>query len=658
MSKKNFKTLWENKHILWWSAIPAFFIIRFLILVSAPTSIYDDEEIFNGTAALELLRGMHLPLQDYMYWPQEGGALVMSFLTAPFLKVFGPNFVAMKLSALLVSFSTFLLWLRVAWRLGGLTSARNLAFLFCLAPPLILKSDLMIWGHHNNVCFFIAMAMLLLTEYLSTDSLPQRQKLLIGLGIVCGFGMFFAYIFAPMLVTVLLTLAFIKLKVRCKLFRFFLPAVAVGFLPWPLIRLSEGFPPVKSVFSTRGTGFPGLSELVNKGILLISRNLPHSPCFPDNPPYSFPLYSNLYFSLLTLAAIAGLFWAGRRLATKVSSTEEYGKWFPYPVRESVMVITGMYCLIFLATYLASPFDFELYTEKYRFGFITFRYLLPLYPSLFLLAAQLTSGNDADHEKTWGKLTSLLQRTALILMIVLGLFAVNDSIKFRQLGSSFDLNGYSYERFGWRMYDKYCRLQATTPLAFQVANKIDQSRLEDYYRGMGWGLAQLGFYPEDVEPDQDNYQVFLAMTNRFPAEYRHFAYEGLGWLVMDRYGNIQDAVNIGRTIPPEYRNFFYRGVGWITGKRFFATPREAILLLETIPSLPLRAAAYYGFGRVLGENRIIGKYFTDVTGMVSGQWLPSIEAGAAEIEHRHQKGRYKEGPASGYWGGFTIGDYWL
>ncbi|MBU0673277.1 MAG: hypothetical protein KJ950_01385 [Proteobacteria bacterium] len=656
MTEKHKKPLWEKKQFFWWSAIVGFLLFRYLILISAPTSIFDDEEMFNGTAALELLRGINLPLQDYMYWPHEGGALVMSFLTVPFLKVFGPNFVAMKLSGLLVSFITFILWLRVAWRTGGHRTSWCLALLFCLAPPLILKSDLMIWGHHNNVCLFIAAATLLLTEFFHTKSPGQRRKLLIGLGFVCGFGMFFAYIFAPMLVTVLITLTVIKLKERCTVFRFFLPTMIVGFLPWLLIRLSEGFPPANSIFTTRGTGFPGFEKLLQKGLIVIGRDLPYSSCFQNHPPYSFPLFSEIYFFLLSLAALIGLFWAGRQLLTEQPPTEDVGQRFRFPPKASIIFIIGLYCMIFLATFSLSPFSIELYTEKSRFNFIFFRYFLSLYQALFFLAALMLS-TPVKSEKKSATFINILRGICCIGLVLLGTVSVTDSIKFRELGTSFALNGYSYERFGWRMYDKYCRLQTTTPLAFQVANKIDQSRLEDYYRGMGWGLAQQGFYPGDAEPGQDNYQVFLAIANRFPAEYRHFAFEGFGWLIMDIYGNIQDTVAVGQVVTPEYRKFFYRGVGWITGKRFFATPRQAISLLETIPSPPLRAEAFYGFGRVLGENRVISKHFADVTGMAPRQWLPFIEAGAAEVEYRYQQGHYMEGPVTAYWGGFTIGDYW-
>ena len=655
MIVNHLKKYFGNKHFLWWSAIMVFVIIRFLILVSVPTFIFDEEEMFNGTAALELLRGFHLPLQDYMYWPHEGGALVMSFLTAPFLGVFGPNFVAMKLSALLVSLTTFILWLRVTWRLGGLTSARYLAFLFCLAPPLILKSDLMIWGHHNNVCLFIAAATLFLTDYLSTDSPTQRRNLLIKIGIVCGFGLFFAYIFAPMLVTVLLTLAFIKIKERNQVFRFFLPSLAVGFLPWVLIRLSKAFPDGKSVFISRGAGFPGLGELLHKGFLLITLDLLYSPCFPDHRPFSFPVFSNIYFSLLALAAIAALFWAGRRIATKVSSAEAGGKRFPYPLRESVMVITGMYCLIFLASFCVSPFDLELYTENSRFNFITFRYLLPLYPSLFFLAAQAMNGKASEAKETRTKFLPFFQQTIIIFLIFLGVASVTNSIKLQDLGAGFAFNGYSYERFGWRMYDKYCRLQATTPLAFQVADRIDQRHLSDYYRGMGWGIAQFGFYPSDIDRSTDQYQVFLSLADRFPTAYRHFAYDGLGWLTMDINDNLNAAVTYGQVVVPHYRKYYYRGMGWVIGKRFFADPRQAIRYIESIPSLSLRAEAYYGLGRVLGENRAIGKHFTEVNGLIDTQWLSMVESGAVEVEHRYRQGRYKEGPVSG--GGFIIGEYW-
>lgn len=640
----------------WLIPLALFAGIRLLLLLSSPYAIFDDEEMFNGTAALELLRGINLPLQDYMYWPHEGGALVMSFLTAPFLKLLGPNFVAMKLSALLVSLATFAIWLRIALRTGGTRVAWCLAFLYCLAPPLILKSDLMIWGHHNNICFFIAAAMLFLLEYLRADSLPHQRRYLICLGLVCGFGMFFAYIFVVMLATVLTVLLVLRIRKQEQIFRFFLPSLAGGFLPWGLIRLSAGFPAGPSVFASRGVGLPSPAEILAKAQLLLTRDLPLSPCFRENLTSAPHIFSKLYFGLLAVSAAVGLLTLLPRIHRLWHSSRRSGESRQLQPPEEAQTLVWLYCGIFLVTFCLSPFIIELEAESLRDHFVTYRYLVPLYPALFFLVAHVLGGRAAsDHHAIPPRVTRYLRLTAWVLLVILGLLSAASTIPLRDLGKSLTLRGYSYERFGWRMYGKYGYFAKDTSQAVRVGQGINPDHVEDYYRGLGWGLGQFGF-DTPANAGADPFQYFLAIANQLPAEYRHFAYEGLGWLTMERTdGSLRHALANGEFIAPPYRGAFYRGIGWIIGKRFFTDPGQALKYLDAIPPVN-RAEAFYGFGRVLGENQALGKYLVEPQTLAAPEWRAAIAAGAEETERRYREGRYLEGPVWVNWGGIVFREY--
>src|SRR3989304_6920035 len=78
------------------------FVVSRLQILNMGIFMWNDEELYNGTIAMEILNGLNLPLIDYQYTPHNGGTIVIGVLAAFFFKLFGNTYFSLKLVALLL----------------------------------------------------------------------------------------------------------------------------------------------------------------------------------------------------------------------------------------------------------------------------------------------------------------------------------------------------------------------------------------------------------------------------------------------------------------------------------------------------------------------------------------------------------------------------
>lgn len=621
---------WLRTTIVLTALSGCFVAARMPLLMSAPLAIYDDEELYNGTAAKELLRGLNLSVRDYMYFPHEGGALVMSVLTVPFFRVFGTDFVALKLSALSVSLATFLIWYCFTLRFLSRTAANYIALLFIAAPPLLLKSDLMTWGHHNNIGLPIALAAYLLLAELETHTTVSRRWRVGGLGFVCGFGMFFAYLFLPMLLTCLTMLLWQRRGSRGGL-RTFLLFFAVGISPWFAFNLSNDFAGLNVIGSHAGGSFE-ISSLPAKGIELFTLCFPLSPGFEDVSPLPRYLLSRIYGVTLLACFFAGVTLL-RTAGTPLTGANDEGQ----TTRRTVVRTASIFCGLYVVVYMVSPFRIDLQWPASD-RFFDFRYLLPLYPFLFLMTAVVLEGAHRSPLRPFW--TRWWRRGAVAVLGGLGLWGVIHTTQMTEQRPSRSFRGYSYERFGWRCFSRY----ADNPRrGVEVAERIDPAHVDDFYRGVGWGIA-------GVWPREDAFNLWYAAL---PEQYRSYAWEGLAWRAVDNSeGDMSQMLRMGESVEKGYRAAYFRGVGWIVGKRYHGDLRQAIPYLESIPA-GYRDAAYFGLGRVLGERTAFtGSPITNLT-LVPEEYRTSLQSGLREAETRYEQGRFMDGLTYLRWGNISF-----
>ena len=65
--------------------ITVYFTFRFLLISLQRNLVFDYNEFFSGTVAMELIKGPFLPLKYYMPDDHNYGSVVNGILTVPFL---------------------------------------------------------------------------------------------------------------------------------------------------------------------------------------------------------------------------------------------------------------------------------------------------------------------------------------------------------------------------------------------------------------------------------------------------------------------------------------------------------------------------------------------------------------------------------------------
>jgi hypothetical protein len=166
--------------------------VRLLQAASATeTETFDFEEGYTVTAAWELLHHGDWPLGVYQYSDWEGGSLVMVLLTAAFCSWLGPCLFALTAAALCVSGLAFAMLYRLVERACGWRAAVLASGLYLLSPDPILGYSLTAKGFHPD-----SVALQLLFLFLAVGEGRSPVQRLFWLGLLTGFGTYFAYVFA------------------------------------------------------------------------------------------------------------------------------------------------------------------------------------------------------------------------------------------------------------------------------------------------------------------------------------------------------------------------------------------------------------------------------------------------------------------------------
>ena len=196
------------------------------------------EEYYRGTLGHEILKGLSMPYWQYRADDSGGGSLVMGILVAGFFKILGSSAFVLKLIPVLISMGALLVWFRILYREFSSKCAWYFALFFIFAPSYFQSWSTVALGDHYETMFLSAVAVWL---FLKMERKPSPVFLFL-LGLVCGFGIWFAYIFALTVVT-LLILWFCKKEPSLSkgTVLYLIAGFAIGFSPWIAINLKNGF---------------------------------------------------------------------------------------------------------------------------------------------------------------------------------------------------------------------------------------------------------------------------------------------------------------------------------------------------------------------------------------------------------------------------------
>src|SRR3990170_1350391 len=126
--------------------IVVLFVLSRLWVLDRGIFMWNDEELYNGTIAMEILNGLNLPLINYQYTPHNGGTIVIGVLAAFFFKLFGNTYFSLKLVALLLHTLSLIFCLVLLSRHFSNEVAALAGLFFLFSPSIYTESNLIACG--------------------------------------------------------------------------------------------------------------------------------------------------------------------------------------------------------------------------------------------------------------------------------------------------------------------------------------------------------------------------------------------------------------------------------------------------------------------------------------------------------------------------------
>jgi len=639
------------------------------------------EELSCGTLAQELVTGFTLPFTEYRINNYAGGSLVTGVLAAGFFLLFGPTVFALKLAPLVFFTLALVFWYWTIQRAAGVRVARYFAMLFCFSPPLFTAYSVTAMGHHSESIFFSALTVFLLFRMLSQEKpLPAY---LVLLGLISGFGLWFAYVYGLTLVAML---AFWVWHETGRLWQprvlWFALGFAVGFSPWIIMNVQNNFAGLM-IYDENVWSHFRLQHLW-EGLAHPRRLAPvefFATLASDDARDLYRRAANLLYTLLYLGPIltAGVLHLKTGRAAPAGAS---------PTRPTLVGFGILYLVLFA---LAVQFS----------DFRDARYYIPVYPFLFFFVAlSLARCQDLVQLGQWKMRTAFLAS-----VVVLGLGAHAPLLSVDRPGAALSTKGYSYALLPWAYWETHAppglgnrefvlEVVGRPPLS-SILPKLSADDQQEVFRAFAILLAfgaPLNGQAEDfarfervVPPGFERYfyfQVGVMAMLRYPNELPkavtaveflrhrsagayHLALVGIyrQW-PRDAFLDTTHESLANATVPmaPELSPHYWRALGYWAG-RYWYDKDHALSLLNThlqsfVPRLDLSVQRYFlqGVGELL------------FTGLIDTPWVapaelerfpqvyqPSLlEGWGMALGDRYRYGIPAQGPGSPLWLASTKG----
>ncbi|MDP8223134.1 MAG: hypothetical protein P9L99_07230 [Candidatus Lernaella stagnicola] len=376
--------------ILFLALLSVYVVARVFHLWLLPEPKWGAEEIVHGVLPFHLQHGLVMPLGAYQFDIYAGGSLVVGVLAAPFFAWLGPNYLALQLSAWLLSIVTAAFLLALAWRLFGRPAAVAMAVALVAAPAVHVKWSLAALGNHMAIGFFIVAGFWLLDRWFRS---PLRKSpvsvrhvgFVFGIGAVLGFAVWFEYeflaAFAAMGFLAIVTAPSRKTIIVEALA--LLAGLRVGLQPWYSFHGGRSFIKYMAGFFSGLGGGPSVEiGSYNDATLFLKAVTVHFlQLFGDRDLFlhqgvAIPV---VFFNILTYAGFAAAWiivaWstrgAWRKLAARLRGVPVEWSWQLFGAVLAAFVPAYLIVYALHPSYLPIP---------------PRRYLFSLYPIIFLLIA--------------------------------------------------------------------------------------------------------------------------------------------------------------------------------------------------------------------------------------------------------------------------------
>lgn len=496
-------------------------ILRLAIILAPPVDLAPEfigyggwEELVRGSAAQDLIDGPLLPFQDYQVNDFSGGSLVVALLAVPFFWVFGPTIVALRLSVLLVSCASVAFLFLVLDRFVSRRAAWLGALLLAVAPPGYALLSCIAYGTHveNNLQAVVLVFLFLAHHY----ARPESRGTSFLLGLVAGFAVYFGF---GILLVIGLLLAFEFLFDKRFFFRptFQFLGFVVGITPLLIYRWNHRLSQAAIYNRSLWDHFFDQTAHRPRGRVLgelLSRDLPESVYLPNSLGVSGILLGQLvWIALAGLCALAA--WQHRDSIRRALSGVFRMRIEPRSVHPVVLFLA--YIPLFVLAFVLSDFQID----ARRHWVASYRYLMPLYPFVFMAAA--VALDQMWERRPAVRTAAIVLHASLCGLFLAGTLARTQPALFRE---NLSTPGTSDPFFARAIAMRY---QHDRDTLAEVVERIVATRPEEVQDTLFFGIGQnVKFYPRQNTPeglvDQESARALL--EERVPPRYKPY-FERLG-----------------------------------------------------------------------------------------------------------------------------------
>lgn len=364
------------------------------------------EECRMGTIAKEIMMGPILPIFEYQT-PHEGGMLINGVLIIPFFILFGETGISLKLAWLFTALCSFILFYYFMNKFFTSKLAVMASFLFIFSPPFFTFFNLTDTATNNGNLF---LNLLIMTIFFSIFFQAEKKRpiLFFILGLICGFSIYCDYYSVPMILTcIIFWYIFDKRFYLKKEFFKFLVSFIIGISPWIYYNITHNFIALK-----KGLLFQSIFRPWPKFCHLINYDLPRSFSFKDLIFIKGAILDYTYYSIV-ISAYLFLLYTNRKSILKVligiipserfkSSSEVINN------ATFILIYPTIYIFIYCLTWLriTGPFGGS-------------RYLLQLYPFIFIIISLCIKEISDDKGKTGRRIAKAVPAIIFSFAIVIG-----------------------------------------------------------------------------------------------------------------------------------------------------------------------------------------------------------------------------------------------
>jgi hypothetical protein len=589
--------------------------------------IFDVNELYVGTIAKEVIEGPSLPLFDYQFSHIKGGTLFAGIFVIPFFALFGQSYYVLKFAALLVSLAILAVTYLFLWRFFNKKIAIITGVLMTISAPIFTLYSLTLYGKQHESILFTMLALFLFYGIFFQEAPahdpPHHELSFALLGLVSGLGMYVDYIFAVTLIYCLVFwFIFDKTFFARRGFWLFFAFFIVGLSPWIYYNLAHHFAGIcidddySNVPMSRLFLSYSLPDVARKLKDLLVYIFPHSFYFRDFKSIAGDVLSYSYY-IIFLLSFSVLFWWNRKTVRKLLGgiiSFKKNRLFPGSIYREIFIL--LFPVVFSLLYAFSYYIISKKSEYNFFGFSEYKFLIILYPFIFMILAIFLS-RLWDWNKKGRRIAVGFSACILLFLVASGLSADYDLATPRNFNRRFVYEGYNYDVLGIVIGERYGH---SISKAVSVAKNIRQPQRAFVFRGIGWNIAYRFFRTKEY-PDID---ACIAHINKIDPSYRPFAFQGFGAFLGLQLRNIARAAPYVSHIDKQYRPHVYRGIGWFAGYRFKGGLSSA---MEQINMIDEEYSADFcrGLGEIarmiLGQNK---DWYVDLLKSVDPKYQPYLK----------------------------------